>query len=543
MGWFARWVRTTFDYNPTFPLSALLLLVGLRLLARDGTLDAASPGGTAGGLSILQGYELGLLVVALLVLWPRRIAYETTAVLIVFGVVRYAAPFLVIGHAAEGGHRLAALLGVGLTALMALKDHAVHSRVGLDLRGWERLHDAAMFGAACVGFPLLAGGLTATGDGLSHGESRALQLALCWTFALLLAPLALGLPDLGRDDGPLRSRRTAAVWRGLSAVGLTALLWNALWLGGDSPSPYTLLPLGLVVAATFTTIARAAGLDPRLAVHLPALAALAVLVTPPSALFGRTPLLTRPQALLLFLPVAAAALPLLGRGRWRDGLPSFGAVAALAPLSAIGTLRDGEHYALLLLLSAAALGAWRRDDGLLAWSAAGAVAVGVHLAWVPRSADALLQVPLAASAALSLLAAWRCPDARAVVGLTLAMVAVPAVGELVRGPQLPALGLLLVAGGGLVTLGVRRQERLLVHLGLALPTLGLVRRFGDGVDPGVGLVLLAFAALPVGTVVALRRERRRREEAARDEAAARDVDAPLTTDLELLPEEPARVGA
>ena len=81
VSWLTRWIRTTFDYNPTFPLSALALMVGLRLLASDGS---AEPNvlGVAAGVGTITVYELCLLGVALLVLWPRRIAYETTSILL-----------------------------------------------------------------------------------------------------------------------------------------------------------------------------------------------------------------------------------------------------------------------------------------------------------------------------------------------------------------------------------------------------------------------------------------------------------------------------
>lgn len=519
MGWLTRWVRTTFDYNPTFPISALLLLLGLRLLDRSGTIDAQTVAGTAGGLGVLQAYEVALLALALAVLWPRRIAYETTAVLIIFAVVRYAAPFLIIGHAAEGNPGSALALGAALAALMALKGGAIQRGVGLDTRGWERAHDALLYAVACVAFPLLAQGLaTWTGGALSHGASRGLQLAVCWAFALLLAPLALGLPDLGAP-GPLRSRRAAALWRGLSVVGLPALLANALWLGGEAPAPFALLPLGLVSVAALGAIARAAGLEARWTVHLPAVAALVVLVTPLEVLLGRTPALGRSHALLLFLPVAAATLPLLSPARWRDGLTGVGAVAALAPLTAARSFRDAEGYALLVLLAAAALGAVRRDDRILSRAAAAAVLVATHLLHRPLGDAALTGAPLASAAALLVLVAWRCPDARATAGLGLALALAPGALEVARGPAAPALLLLLAAGGGVAALGLRRGDRLLLHTGLALPALGGLRRAADGMDPGVALVLLAFAALPVGTVVALRRERRRTAAMAHEELA------------------------
>lgn len=519
MGFLARWVRTTFDYNPTFPISALLLLLGLRLLDREGALDAETVAGTGGGLGVLQAYEVALLGLVLLVLWPRRIAYETTAILIVFGVVRYAAPFLVIGHAAEGNTGSALAFGVLLAALMALKGGAIQRGVGLDLKRWERAHDALLFALTCVGFPLLAQGLaTWTGGALSHEASRGLQLATGWVFALLLAPLALDLPDLGQA-GPLRSRRPAAVWRGLSVVGPSALLANALWLGGETPAPFAVLPLGLVAVAVAAAIARAAGHDlARFGAQAPALAALLVLVTPLELLLGRTPPLGRPLALLLFLPVAAACLPLISRERWRDGLPALCGVAALAPLALAGSIADAEGYALLVLLAAAAVGAVRRDDRMLAGAVATAAVLGAHLAWPALHVLALTHVPLAAGAGLLLLVAWRCPGARASAAAGLALVLAPGVVEVVRGPGVPALALLVAAGGGLAALGLRRGERHAVYAGAALPAAAVVRLVAHDVDPGVALVTLAFAALPVGTAVALGRERGR--EAAPDEALA-----------------------
>lgn len=526
MGWLARWVRTTFDYNPTFPISALLLLLGLRLLDREGALDVQSLGGTAGGVGVLQAYEVALLGLALAVLWPRRIAYETTAVLIIFGVVRYAAPFLIIGHAAEGSRGSAVALGAGLAALMALKDRALLRGVGLDARGWERAHDALLYGLACVALPLLAQGLaTWTGGALSHAGARGVQVAVCWGFALLLAPLAVGLPDLGRE-GPLRSRRPAALWRGLSVTGLSALLANALWLGGDAPVPYALLPLALVSAAVFGTISRACGLaGDRWTIHLPALAALAVLAAPLEMLLGRTPALGRAQALLLFLPVAAAALPLLAPARWRDGLSSLGAVAALAPLTQARSAHDVEVYALLVLLAVAGLGAIRRDDRTLWPATLAAALVATHLAWRPLGDAGLTLVPLGSGAGLLMLVAWRCPEARVTAGVAAALVLAPGAVEVVRGPAGPALLLLVAGGGGLAALGLRRDERVLAHLGLALPVAGGLRRVVDDLDPGLTLVLLAFAALPLGTVIALRRERRRAGEEPVGDLDVLDADA------------------
>jgi hypothetical protein len=539
MGFFRRWVQVTLEKNPTFPLSALLLLVGLRLLVQDGTLDAASAARTAGGAGIVQAYEALLLGLALCVLWPRRIVYETTSALRVFAVVRYAAPFIVIGHAAEGRTDSALLLGGGLAALMIAQTRAIERRLGLDLRRWERLLDAALYTLACVAFPPLASGLaTWTGRSLTQAGARWLELGIVWALALALAPLALGLPDLGRG-GPLLSRRPAAVWRGLAAVGVPALLFNALWLGGEAPTPFAVLPVALVAVAVFAAIVRAAGVACRFVAHAPALALAAVLVLPADVLLGHLAL-GRPAALLLFAPVAAAALPLVARADWRRGLGSLALVTALAPLPALGTLHGIEVYALLVLGAATAVALTRGDDRQVARGALAVALVGAHLAVTDLGLPATA-APLATGAVLAGLLAWRRPEAREAVLAAAGLCLVPGAVELVRGPSAPLLlALTVAAGGGLGLLGVRRGDRLLVGAAGALPALVLGRRVADGIDPGVALVLLAFAGLPVGTALALRRERARAARAA--------VDVPEVLDeLEVLEDEvvsaPAEVAA
>src|SRR5262245_30025712 len=130
----ARWIRTTFDYNPTFPISALLLMAGLGMW---GSFDATDAGSTVSGLAVVQAYELALLGTALFILWPRRIAYETTSILIIFSIVRWAAPFLSAALAAEGRPVEAALIGSALALLAAGKTWAIARKVGLDARRWE----------------------------------------------------------------------------------------------------------------------------------------------------------------------------------------------------------------------------------------------------------------------------------------------------------------------------------------------------------------------------------------------------------------------
>ena len=145
----ARWLRTTFDFNPAFPLSALALLIGLRLLAEEGGVQAPFAEALLAS-GILQAYEVLLLGVALLVLWPRKVAYETTAILIILGVVRFAAPFMAARLAGEGELGAALILGFATWALSTGKVEVAARRLGLDWTWRERLWDALLFGVACV---------------------------------------------------------------------------------------------------------------------------------------------------------------------------------------------------------------------------------------------------------------------------------------------------------------------------------------------------------------------------------------------------------
>lgn len=545
--WLAGWLRATFDYNPTFPISALLLLAGVRLLATDGTvstggtIDAGSPGLTALGLSIFQAYELLTLGAALLVLWPRRIAYETTSILRVFAVVRFAAPFLITGLALDyydgpgaaatprDGHPGAAvLMGLVMTGLMILKGEAITARIGLDLKPWERRWDYLLFGLAAVGLPLFAHRLSAwTGEALSADAARRLQMALWWGHAALMAPLALGLPDLGRA-GPLRSRRPAAWWRVLSLIGYSALLANALNVAGTPGTPLLAwFPLALVAVAVVGTIGRAAAF-PRLAPveHLPALLGLVVLFASERALLGD--LLSRPLAFLAWLPVAALALPLLAPGRVRAGLYSLGALAALAPVKLLPGWDPLAGYLLGLGLLALISGLVRKEELLVAGG--GLTATVATLILCRHSSAPLAHVALDAAAILALLLALRLPRAPVSMRLAGGLYAL-GWGLLAARGVTPLLGLeLVVAAGALIGLGLRAGVPALAwSAGLSLIGLTGWRSAGK-IDPGVALVGLAFAAIPAGTWIALRREARRAEEQEGDEAAEDEAPAPPAFD-------------
>ena len=521
---FQRWLRTTFDYNPTFPLSALLLLAGLRVLSVDGELDAASVADTALGVGILQAYELGLVAVALLLLWPRRIAYETTSILTIVGVVRFASLFLAAGMAAEGRPLEACLFGGALALLMVAKGEAVVRGVGLDLRRWERAYDYGLYGLAAVGFPLLGNRLAAwTGAELSYAEARLLHTGAWWGFALLLVPATRGLAGLG-PSAPLRSRRPAIVWRCLTAAGLGLLLHNALWVGGETPPLLAYLPLSLVALALYAAIVRVDGdeVAPWLTYAPAALTAL-LLLAPQRLILGAPGVCSRPLAILAFLPLAAASLWLLSPHRLRPGLRALALLAALAPIRLAPTWTLAGYYVLAVSLTLVALGVSRRRDRLVLAGSLLSLGVTVLLTWSARSGPAPSEWALVAAGALALLLAPRRLDGSLSERLVRGLYVGGALWESVHHVAPPHT--LLVGAGAAGCLGLlawRRRERLTGYAA-GVGALALVgRRVAPALNPGAALVLLAFAAIPLGTGIALRRERRREEAARSDHAEPRD---------------------
>jgi len=511
--WLSTWLRTTFDYNPAFPLSALALMAGLRLLASDGSLSP-DPAGASAGLGVIQAYEVALLGVALLVLWPRKIAYETTSVLIIFGVVRMAAPFLITGLAADGYPAAALALGLAVALLMTAKTEAIRRRVGLDVARWERGYDALLYGGACLVLPVLAYGLARyTGDGLSHAAARAVTLGAWWVAAAALIPLTRGVERPARAGGALATRRPAKVWRGLTAAGAVFLVGNAVWLGGSGPTPFALLPVGLVVLGLGLGLARSAGLEtPPWAAAAPAVAAAAVVVLPVHATLGPFSPLSHPVAALAALAVGAALVPVVTPNQRRLGLRALALVAAAAPLRLAPSWAAAELYVALGAGALAVAGALWRRDRLVTHGALVSAVVGAHLCW-DGLAPALRFVSVE-GAAVALVAAWRLPTlaARTALGpVALGLCLGPAaLGAVAGAPQALDVAAAALAVASAALLGLRAGRRDWVAVAGAAVALGLGRPVAERLPTGVTLVLAAFAAIPAGTWIALRRERRER---------------------------------
>ncbi|HBP21008.1 MAG TPA: hypothetical protein DEA08_24885 [Planctomycetes bacterium] len=507
----SRWLRTTFDYNPTFPLTALALLAGLRMLAGESSVsDAAS--GILGASGVLQAYELLLLGVALAVLWPRKVAYETTSILIILAVFRFAAPFLAIRLAGEG--RLGAAIGLGaaIAVLMLGKTAAVQRQLRLDWLRWERTLDAVLFCLGAVALPLLAERLAAeTGAGITHATSRLIQLGAWWTLALLIAPLACGPEGLGAE-GPLRSRRFALVWRPITAAGLTLLLLNALWVSGGWPTPAALIPLALGGVAIASHLIRAwGGRTPWLARYAPAGALALALLSSSGWLLGTYRPLSHAAAVVGLFVLAALAVPLIDRRIWRPGARALAWVAAFAPLRFVSSGKEALLY--LSVVSACALmtALWRRADRPAAVALASLGVLILIQVGARHPIEAFVPVALLGGAA-ALLLAWRLPAGEHAPRVAQGLALIPVALQALIGPPAwaPLGGLLLatsLAGGAAWRRGEASRWVALVAGG------GLLgRKVADGVSPGLLLVAASFAGIPLGTLIGLRRERLAREE-------------------------------
>lgn len=500
----ARWLRTTFDYNPAFPLSALALLVGLRLLADEGGAQAPLAEALLSS-GILQAYEVLLLGVALLVLWPRKVTYESTAILIILGVVRFAAPFMAARLAGEGQLGAALVLGLTTWLLSTAKVEVAARRFGLDWTWRERVWDALLFAVGCLALPLLAERLaTQTGLELSHRAARLIQLAAWWGLAALLAPLALGQESLGQA-GPLRSRRPALVWRAVTFVGVALLACNALWIGGDLPRPLALIPLIFVAIAVGSHVVRAWGGEvwPHFA-HVPALF-LAIGIFGGETLSRGLPITANHALALLAIP-CALAVPLLVREPHdrRRGARSLALVAAAAPLPALpasGVMAYGLLISLLFF-------AWnlRRRRDLPVAVATLASAVLLYLLGAQITGVALW----GAVAALAL--CWRETEGDLAVPAAYLLTLVPGPLACLSGPpELVALACFSAAAGAAALLARRQRDGFMLRAACLCLALPIGRKVTVGASPAHLLLGAAFAGIPLGTWLALRREARARE--------------------------------
>jgi hypothetical protein len=509
MNWLQRWIKNTSDYNPTFPLSALFLLLGLTLLSGEGSLANTDWTGPAIGLSIFQGYEFTLLAVLLCVLWPRKIIYESTSILIIFSIVRYAAPFFVISTAGDGQLSSSLIFGAILFVFMSIKNELILKQIGLAHKGWEKYYDLCLFAFSAILFPVLAYTLTKTGDGLSFQSARALQGLSWWLLALSLIPLTFGLTDLGEEQ-PLQSRRAAVLWRCLKFAAMPLLLGNALWVGGELPQWFGILPLGLTGFALFVCISRLWGRDQQAYdAFIPAVFIAIITVLPESVLMGPAPFISKTTTLFIFAAFAAASLFIVAPKEKKSGFIALSLVSiVLFPPLHFATAFAYQAYFLGISVIAVGYGLLVKSEKIFLAGAA----LTMFIASTLISSDhnrTVLSTFLIMNSAFSLSIAWRKLSglsfyANYCFGLIL-LTASTMTGDIDQ-----VLVLVSVASSAsLSMLAWRFDQKSLSRIGSVTCIPLILRQCGPSlarVNPGLVFIGLAFAAIPLGVYIAIKRE-------------------------------------
>lgn len=515
MSWMQKWLRATFQYNPSFPISALLLLLGLVCLSENGSFVSGDWLGPGVNLGILQGYEGILLATLLLLLWPRKIVYESTSILIIFAIIRYAAPFIIIGMAGNQNLPMMLIFGLVLSFLMIVKTQFVLTRVGLPHHKWEKLFDSSAYILCALVFPMIAEALASyTGSAFSLFTARLIQWLCWWSLAGFLFLLCRGLPDLGCSK-PLKSRRGSALWRCLTIIALPFLLGNALWVGGELPVLMYLLPLPLAIVSVVQYVRKAYGLSGTFHEYsLPAILSALVLITPKVILLGGLSTLSRHAAFALFFPVAALTIPVIAPHNKRKAVTLLCSVAVIAPIVLMPSFVFKELYMLTLSICLLSWGLRVRNDRLVGISSLLAGFMIFHLSSPLAGAPVALTLFTLASA-ICLLSAWRQPGP-----LTLALAMnVSGVAFIYGVSQSPVgVDVFLFSACSAAALAFLCWRYNFRRAGIAaafLPTLlvgGHIQPSTIQINYGYLFIFLAFAAVPVGIGVALKREAESKDE-------------------------------
>ncbi|MBL4846600.1 MAG: hypothetical protein JKY65_13830, partial [Planctomycetes bacterium] len=316
------------------------------------------------------------------------------------------------------------------------------------------------------------------------------------------------------------------VWRGVTLVGLSLLACNALWIGGGLPTPLALAPLVLVGVAVASHLVRAWGgeVSPHFA-HLPAVC-VGIGTFCQEGLNAGLPL-SRSHALVLLMLVAAASLPLLVRARHsrRLGARSLAVAAAAAPLASLSA--TGALLYLLLIGSVCLV--W----SLVLRKDAQATVAGVAVTTLIMLLNGGVTALAIYGALLATAIAIRPTEGKATPGLAYLLTLAPGpVVCLLGSPELAKFAALLAAGGAGLLLAHRQQAKIPIRLAWVSLAIVIGRKATVGARPAYVLLGLAFAGIPLGTWLGLRRE-----------AEARAADAALLEDPRFEgPPEPARVA-
>jgi hypothetical protein len=508
------WLRFTVQKNPTFPISALLLMGGIyRLLAPlAGAYDPASVAATVG---VIVGYELVLIGIALLVLWPRRILHESTLLIKMEGVIRFAPSFTILLLDARRDLGAMLLLGFAVAGLLILRSELVVRRMGLDVKRWERAHGIVVALTGTIGFPLLVRELLTAGA-LARPLATLGAAAVC----LVLAPafLFLGRGPLA-SERPLGSRLPLVVARGFDAVSVCALFGTALWLSDVRLEPGALAPFALLLCLGIVATASAVTAD---GTPGPAgwICALPALLGGALVLLGRdavAPSVPSSYGYLLAIGLGLSiALSAFFRARFALGWARLGErvallAAAAAPLRLLGA-REAFVYGALVLGAVAATALVRKLERVFCLATAGASTIALFTLAPSAGVPVPFVVAPLTGAVLAFAAAVRfgADGVAARLGWKLVAggAAAPLVFPLPGGFNAAHLAAIVgTLGLGSLVIRARRGVHVAALAGdlvlLLLPTvMGVVARVGDG----IALVALAFLVLPLGVAIALRRE-------------------------------------
>jgi TM2 domain-containing membrane protein YozV len=442
-------------------------------------------------------------------LWPRKIYYETTSILIIYSIVRYAASFFVISIAADRQIHTILIFGGTLSVLMSIKTHLILSKIQLAHKKWERHYDSFLYTLSSLIFPLLAYFL-ATHSGLTirYETARLIQFICWWGLAGLLFILCIDLPDLGADQ-PLKSRRPAALWRALSIIAMPILLGNALWVGGDTPTLIAVLPVALAAYSVYCYLRRAFNCA-RKSFHVlvPAIVTGLILVLPEPLLMGAKPVLPHWLVFVAFAPIAALSILVIAPLKKREALTALGLVLGFSPIILLPTPHIKELYMLSLSLLILAHGLWKRFDKSVVTSAIISSFFVFHIR-APMSALDTVYTMFVIASIVSMIVAWRRPGSKSFALGQIFTGACFATALFVPAISWPLIILSFLTSSSLAFLNWRHDYKLLSKLSLALPLMLISRQIGpntENINPGIILIILAFAAIPLGVLIAFRRE-------------------------------------
>lgn len=388
----ARHLRWIVAGNPFYPLSAVLVLLGVFLLSGDDRLFASETGQLHFNFGALEAY--GFLVAATAVFLFRRVIHYDTLMLVVLAGLPILVPFILISQGAHLGRGtmtvlcvMAGLLGVGQFALIRRGVCGLPFSSGLP---W-------WLGAVLIvnlALPIALKGVHARFDAIEWAVQQDRHWHLGWT--LLLPALVLGIFALPRQRdvrfGDCRAGWLTVVFAGLLVAGTWAHLAS---LGYVYSFPWRndfAHPAGWLFAwlLWWRRNEWSAGFDARISSAAIALPGMACVM---AALQSGSDTLLWLNAFNLALSCGLVIAGVDRRSAVALGLASVAGVLLSLPLDAIQRVVavSGRLDALLVVFSLLAFGAsWRFHNPAGTVVAALAIIAPLRHLWLDGPGDTLL---------------------------------------------------------------------------------------------------------------------------------------------------------